>query len=87
MYFAAVSTRTRADLGAERQRRLRHDPVALRRKRELRGLEQVELATYVGCSQPHVSDMERGLRSPSVKLLHKLAEALDCPVEELMPGV
>lgn len=58
--------------------------MALRRKRELRGLQQVELATYVGCSQPHVSDMERGMRSPGVQLLHKLAEALDCEVEELM---
>lgn len=85
MYFADVTTRTEADHAVRYQRPLRHDPVALRRLRERRGLQQVELATYVGCSQPHISDMERGLRSPGVHLLHKLAAALECDVEELMP--
>lgn len=50
----------------------------------MRGLEQAELAALVGCSQPHISDMERGYRQPGVKLLGRLADKLDCTVADLM---
>lgn len=61
-----------------------HDPEAVRRKRVAAGLSQVDLAERAGVSQPHISAMERGASSPSVEVLHALAEALGCDVEEIM---
>lgn len=72
------------------QRRTRARPMyadgdAVRTKRALAGLSQAQLATKAGITQPHVSAIERGAASPSVDVLHKLAKAIGCPVQDLMP--
>ena len=60
------------------------DAEAVRRKRVEARLSQTQLATAVGVKQPHISAIERGTASPSVDLLHKLAEALKCELAEIM---
>jgi transcriptional regulator with XRE-family HTH domain len=79
-----VTTSTKHDHERERQRPLRHDRVALKRLRLAKGLHQAELAALVGCTQPHISDLERGAAQPGAKLLPRLAWHLDCDVTELM---
>ena len=54
-----------------------------RRIRESRmelGLSGTELARRIGKSQPYISDLERGLRTPSLPTLQALADALEKPV-------
>ena len=52
--------------------------------RKSRGMSQADLATAVGLSQAHVSQLETGKQAPSPELLGKIAAlfgiALDCRV-------
>ena len=56
----------------------------IRSARKAAGLTLDELAAKVGVSTPHLSEMERGIKSVSVERLHKIAEALGCHVFELL---
>ena len=49
-----------------------------------RGLTQKQLAELLGVKQQNVSDWERGERSPSVKNLKKLAQILNCQIDDLV---
>jgi transcriptional regulator with XRE-family HTH domain len=64
--------------------KLVHDPERLKRYRFEAGLEQAELAAKVGCTQPHISDLERGWANPRVGLLKRLAEVLGREIVDLM---
>lgn len=44
-----------------------------------------DLAAKAGFSAPYVSQMELGIRNISLKNLEKLAEALECQPEDLLP--
>lgn len=58
-----------------------------RRLRELRlerNLTQQALAQLVATSKPFISDMERGVKVPSLTMVLRLAEAMDCPVYDLV---
>jgi transcriptional regulator with XRE-family HTH domain len=58
-----------------------------RRLRELRlerNLTQDALAQIVATSKPFISDMERGVKVPSLTMILRLAKALGCQVYELM---
>lgn len=48
----------------------------LRHVRELRRLTQEELAIKCKLSAPYISDMERGVKKPSMKSLERIAKAL-----------
>jgi len=61
------------------------DAEAVRRKRAEAGLSQAQLAAKTGVTQPHISAIERGASSPSVDVLHALARAFGCKVQDLMP--
>ena len=51
-----------------------------------RGLSQAELAKRAGTKQASVSRVERGVTTPSLPLLRRLAEALDARLEvQLVP--
>lgn len=52
--------------------------------RKQRKLYQVELADIVGVSTGYIGSIEQGLRSPSLKLLKKLARALKISPKELL---
>lgn len=67
-----------------RQRPLNQNPEAVRRRRLLKGMKQYVLAQAAEISPNHVSGIESGKKSASVGVLHRLAVALECPVEELL---
>ena len=56
----------------------------LRDQRLAYGLSQRELARQVGCSGPHISDIENGKVLPSLRLLYRLARTLNIPESELL---
>jgi len=56
----------------------------VRRFRKLRGMTQEQLALEVEMERSYVSDLERGTRNPSVRVLGKLAFALNVEPRELL---
>src|SRR3954449_12557893 len=57
------------------------------RLRELRiagELTQRQLADACGSNSPFISNLERGVKVPSLTMLLRLAEALDCEVYDLV---
>jgi transcriptional regulator with XRE-family HTH domain len=52
--------------------------------REERKLYQVELADIVGVSTGYIGSIEQGVRSPSLKLLKKIAKALKVSPKDLL---
>ena len=58
----------------------------VRRVRTTKGLTQEQFADRSGFSQQYISDLERGLRNPTVVMLFELAQALETtPVQLLKP--
>lgn len=51
------------------------------RKRVERGLSQEELARKVGTKQSAISRLESGTYNPTIKVLQKIAQALDAEVK------
>jgi putative transcriptional regulator len=51
--------------------------------REDKGLSQEELADLLKISAGHLSKVERGERSPSLKLAVRIAKTLDCTLDKL----
>ena len=56
----------------------------LRQVRKRCGLTQEELAARADLAGPYISDMERGLKVPSLTTVLQLAMALECKVTELV---
>lgn len=56
----------------------------IKRLREAAGLRQYELAERMGVKQASVSAWESGQAMPSAANLLKLADVLDCTVDELL---
>lgn len=59
----------------------------LRRIREERGLSQEALALRAGMDSAEVRRIEQGKRDPGVRILTRLAAALDAAPAELLSGV
>ena len=55
----------------------------IREFRKRRGLRQTDLARLVGIFQSELSEIERGLRKPSVYLAKKIAKALGVSLDDL----
>jgi transcriptional regulator with XRE-family HTH domain len=55
----------------------------IRRQRELQELSMRQLADLVGISNPYLSQIERGLREPSEKVLDAIAQNLELSAEAL----
>jgi transcriptional regulator with XRE-family HTH domain len=58
-----------------------------RRLRELRqkyGVTQQQLSTATGLTEGYISNMERGLKVPSLTTILRLAVALGCKVTEIV---
>lgn len=52
----------------------------LKEFRNLIGISQKQLASKLGISQGYISEVEKGLKSPTVRMLYKIANALEiCP--------
>ena len=56
----------------------------IRSQRRLAQLSQRELAKLTKLSDPYVSQLERGLHEPSVRVLRAIGKALNIPSETLM---
>ncbi len=56
-------------------------PIA--RARLASGLTQNRLADLVGCTQKDISRYENAHHTPGVQILHKIAQALNCSMEDL----
>ena len=52
--------------------------------RQYRGLTQRELAVKVDTSAAYLSQIETGRRGGSIKMLHRVADALDVGLEDLV---
>ena len=55
----------------------------IRRQRELHDLTMRQLADLVGISNPYLSQIERGLRDPSERVVEAIADNLEMSAETL----
>ena len=59
----------------------------VRKQRKLRGLSQEELAERAELHPPYVSGIETGYRNPTVKIIGRIARALDVTPAELFRDI
>jgi transcriptional regulator with XRE-family HTH domain len=55
----------------------------IRRQREMQDLTMRQLADLVGISNPYLSQIERGLREPSERVIEAIADNLEMSAEAL----
>ena len=55
--------------------------------RSLKKWSQEDLALEANVNKNYLSDLERGERNPTVKILEKIAKALAISLEELFKGI
>ena len=71
----------------------KRDPVlaafgrGVRIRRESQNLTQEALAEKADLDRTYLSDVERGARNPALKIIVKIARALEVPAAQLMEGV
>ena len=59
-------------------------PQLLRKVRTDKGLSQEELADLAGLHRTYISQIERGLKSPSLRSLEQIANGLEITLSELL---
>lgn len=57
--------------------------IRLKELRKKKGFTQVELAKRVGLSASFISNVERGINSPSFENLESISEVLEVDIQEL----
>ena len=55
--------------------------------RKQKGVSQLDLALDAGVNRNYLSDLERGERNPTLKVLVRIAEALGVDLSTLVKGV
>ena len=55
--------------------------------RKKMGLSQLDLALEAGINRNYLSDLERGMRNPTLSVLNKLAKALKINLSTLLLGI
>ena len=55
--------------------------------RSLKKWSQEDLALEADVNKNYISDLERGQRNPTVKILEKIAKALNISLSELFKGI
>ncbi len=56
----------------------------MRRLRETAGFTQESFADHAGLHRTYVSDIERGTRNPTIRIVDKVAKALGVPASSLL---
>lgn len=56
----------------------------IRKYREMRGLNQTELANKIGVSSGRLSNWEQGIHRPNADIIAKICKALDISPSELL---
>ena len=59
-------------------------PVVLREARSENGFSQEELADRAGLHRTYISQIERGVKSPSLRSLEQITDALEMPLWTLL---
>ncbi len=59
-------------------------PAVLREARSEKGLSQEELADRAGLHRTYISQIERGVKSPSLRSLEQITDALEMPLWVLL---
>jgi DNA-binding XRE family transcriptional regulator len=59
----------------------------VRNVRTASGLTQRRVATIAHLDPTYISGIERGVRNPTLRIISRLAKALEVPVEKLCAGV
>ncbi|WP_133573079.1 helix-turn-helix domain-containing protein [Maritalea mobilis] len=54
--------------------------------REIKGISQEELAHRTNLDRTYISGIERGVRNPTIRVLERLASALDVDICGLISG-
>ena len=57
---------------------------ALREVRKRRGLSQLDVSTASDLDRAYLSELERGLKNPSLETIFRLADAMSVPATELI---
>jgi transcriptional regulator with XRE-family HTH domain len=55
--------------------------------RKQRGLTQMDLAIDLGVGRSYLSQVERGLRDPGLRLVKSIADALSIPLSKLFENL
>ena len=55
--------------------------------RKQKGFSQEDLALESGINKNYLSDLERGMRNPTVKILEKLSATLEVDLSTLFKGI
>lgn len=58
----------------------------LKELRESRGLQQKDIAKFLGISESSICLYEKGKREPPIEVLIKLADFFGCTLDELVKG-
>ena len=56
----------------------------LRRLREAKGLSQEQFAEEAGIHRTYVSDLERGSRNPTIRVVERVASALGVTASDIL---
>lgn len=58
--------------------------LAMARARRERGITQEQLADLAGIARSYCSDVERGVRNPTITIVERIAKALDVSMGDLL---
>lgn len=53
--------------------------------REIKGISQKKLSEKLGISQGYISEIEKGIKSPTVRMLYEISSALEICPHVLLP--
>lgn len=59
----------------------------LKKFRKRRNISQEQLSELTNLHQTYISDLERGIRNPSLKTIEKIAQALKIPAYKLLEEI
>lgn len=59
----------------------------IQKMRNIKGMSQEVLSGLAGLDRTHYSKIERGLRSPTINTIFRIAQALEIPPHELIKEI